>query len=98
MTRLMRGLFALCLLTSLAGWLDHLYHQHDLKHDDLCEHCLVGCAQDHVVTASEKFSFQKPAYFIAPKLTVSDLRVEWIGTYHSRAPPCFLCLRETNSI
>jgi hypothetical protein len=90
MTRRLQGLLAFCLLTSQVGWLDHLYHQHDLKYDDVCEHCLVGFAQDHAVTASERFSFQKTANFIAPEHSVSDLRVEWIVTFHSRAPPRLL--------
>jgi hypothetical protein len=90
MTRLLQGLLALCMLMSQAGWLDHLYHQHDLKHDDVCEQCLVSYAQDHSVNVSERYSFQKAAYFITPEPSVSDLRVEWIGTYHSRAPPRLL--------
>jgi hypothetical protein len=90
MTRRLQGLFVLCLLISQTGWLDHLYHQHDLKHDEVCERCLIGYAQDFAVSASVSYFFLKSTYFLAPELSVPDLRVEWIGTYLSRAPPYFL--------
>jgi hypothetical protein len=90
MTRLLQGLLALCLLISQAGWLDHLYHQHDLMHDKVCERCLVGYVQDYIVSASESYCLQEATYFLVPVLSVPDLRVEWAGSYLSRAPPGFL--------
>jgi hypothetical protein len=87
MPRYLQGLLALCLLLSQAGWLDHLYHQHDMNHDEVCEHCLIGNAQDHAVIGPDRYSFQKTSYVLSPDLSVPDLRVEWTGPYHSRAPP-----------
>ncbi len=87
MRRYLQGLLALCLLLSQAGWLDHLYHQHDLNHDEVCEQCLMGFAKDHAPTVSDSLSFLKPAYFLTPDLFQSDLRVAWTGPYLSRAPP-----------
>ncbi|MES9926366.1 MAG: hypothetical protein ABW152_20000 [Candidatus Thiodiazotropha endolucinida] len=87
LTRLLRGVFALSFLIAQAGWLDHLYHQHDLNHDEVCELCLVGHAQEHAATGSEGYSLQNPTYILTPSLTGSILIGQKANPYHSRAPP-----------
>ncbi|MCG7878520.1 MAG: hypothetical protein JAY75_12250 [Candidatus Thiodiazotropha taylori] len=87
LTRLLRGIFALGFLIAQAGWLDHLYHQHDLNHDEVCELCLVGHAQEHAATGSEGSSLKNPSYILTPSLTGSDLIGQNANPYQSRAPP-----------
>ena len=89
MTRLLQGMLALSLLLSQAGWLDHLYHQHDLNHDEVCEQCLVGNTQDHALIGSDRSGHQRVVSFLTPVLSVSDFKVKWTGSYLSRAPPAF---------
>ncbi|MEW8051295.1 MAG: hypothetical protein AB2792_06405 [Candidatus Thiodiazotropha sp.] len=87
LTRLLRGVFALSLLIAQAGWLDHLYHQHDLSHDEVCELCLVGHAQDHAATGSDGYAHQISIHILTPGLTGWDLIGKKANPYHSRAPP-----------
>lgn len=89
-TRLLRGVLALCLLMAQAGWLEHLYHQHDLNHDEVCEFCLVGHAQDHAATDSDGYTLRIPTYLSASRLTESDLIGRRTSYYLSRAPPHYL--------
>ncbi len=87
LTRLLRGVFALSLLIAQAGWLDHLYHQHGLNHEEVCEVCLVGHVQDHAATGSYGYAQQIPIHILAPAPTGSDLIGQKASPYHGRAPP-----------
>ncbi|MCU7846340.1 MAG: hypothetical protein KZQ93_21095 [Candidatus Thiodiazotropha sp. (ex Monitilora ramsayi)] len=90
MTRFLRTLLVLCFLTAQVGWVDHLYHQHDLDRGEECEQCLVGHAQKHAVVSSYHDTALNPTFVTDPIPSVSGCFRDWIAPYLSRAPP--LCI------
>lgn len=90
MTRLLLTLLVLCFLATQVGWVDHLYHQHDLDYGEGCEQCLVGHAQKHAVISSYYDTALKPTFFAEPILSKPCFYFISATPYLSRAPP--LCI------
>jgi hypothetical protein len=87
--RELTSLLAAMLLLANALWLGHLYHDHELDHEESCEICFVSHAFGKVVIADGMQQLPRLCLFYATETSFSSIRFGKVTAYLTRAPPFF---------
>lgn len=81
------ALLAILLLLANSLWLGHLYHDHDLDHDESCEICFISHALEKIVKSESLGQPWLIHRFYLAQTPHTPVRFVKVSHYLSRAPP-----------
>lgn len=85
--RELSSLLAVLLLLASALCMGHLYHDHELDHDESCEICFVSHAFEKALISEDMDQTRQLSQFDIPETAYSSVRSSKVSSYFTRAPP-----------